>query len=151
MAPVVGESQPHPRKKLRGGWVLRDLPRKKWGGWLGLAMVSRSRKQERKRQHPYWQMANLVAWIKCMGKVLFTTACAEGGWDGRDGSALAASARMHHASSTCTRGCRRRSEQLLRWPRVEAMRAWLCPLAAGGGEVDRASKLRRATRHDGEC
>jgi hypothetical protein len=37
-------SQPHLEKLLRGGWVLRVLPRKKGEGWLGLAMVSRSRK-----------------------------------------------------------------------------------------------------------
>jgi hypothetical protein len=30
-------SQPRLRKLLRGGWVLQDLPRKKGGGWLGLA------------------------------------------------------------------------------------------------------------------
>jgi hypothetical protein len=38
MAPVVGGSRPRPGKLLRGGWVLRDLSRKKGGGWLGLAM-----------------------------------------------------------------------------------------------------------------
>jgi hypothetical protein len=42
MALVVGESQPCPKKLLRGGWVLRYLSRKKEGGWLGLAMVSQS-------------------------------------------------------------------------------------------------------------
>jgi hypothetical protein len=38
------ESRPRLGKLLRGGWVLRDLPRKKAGGWLGLATVSRSQK-----------------------------------------------------------------------------------------------------------
>jgi hypothetical protein len=36
------EGRPHLRELLRSRWVLRDLPRKKGGGWLGLAMVSRS-------------------------------------------------------------------------------------------------------------
>jgi hypothetical protein len=40
-------SRPRLGKLLQGGWVLRDLPRKKGGGWLGLTMVSRSWKQGR--------------------------------------------------------------------------------------------------------
>jgi hypothetical protein len=151
MALVVGGSQPRPGKLLRGAWVLRDLPRKKGGGWLGLATVSRSWKQGRKQRHPYWWTAKPVARTKCTEKVPFIAAWAEGGWDGRDGSALAASARSCHVSSACMHGRRRRSERLLRWPHVEAMCAWCRPLAARGGEVDGASELRRATRHDGEC
>jgi hypothetical protein len=49
------------------------------------------------------------------------------------------------------RGHRRRSERLLRRTHVEATRAWHCPLAAEGGEVDRAPEPRLATRHDGRC
>jgi hypothetical protein len=85
---------------------------------------------------------------KMHGEGSFYCCILEGGWDG---SALAASAQPRPVSSTRTRGSRRCSERLLRWPRVEATRAWRCPLAAGGGEVDGASELRRATRHDGEC
>jgi hypothetical protein len=88
---------------------------------------------------------------KCTGKVHFIAAWAEGGWDGRDGLALAASARSRHVSSACTGGRGRRSERLLRRPHVEATHAWRCPLAAKGGEVDRVSEPRRATWHDGEC
>jgi hypothetical protein len=131
--------------------VLWDLPRKKGGGWLGLPMVSRSQKQGRKRWHPYRCTAKPVVRTKCMGKVPFIATWAEGGWDGRDGSALAASARSRHVCNTCTRERRWRSEWLPRQPRVEATRTWCCPLATGGGEVDGASEPRRATRHDGEC
>jgi hypothetical protein len=76
---------------------------------------------------------------------------AEGGWDGRDGSALAASAQLHSASSACTRGRRRRNERLLRWTHVEATCAGHCPLAAGGGEVNGALEPRRAMRHGRRC
>jgi hypothetical protein len=81
-----------------------------------------------------------------MGGSSFIDAWAEGGWDD---SALAASALPRYDTSACTRGRRQRSERLLRQPHVEAMHAWRCPLAAGGGEVDGASEPRRATRHDG--
>jgi hypothetical protein len=84
-----------------------------------------------------------------MGGSSFIDAWAEGGWDGWDDSALAASALPCYDTSVCTRGRRRRNERLLRQPHVEAMHAWRCTLAAGGGEVDGASESRRATRHDG--
>jgi hypothetical protein len=45
--------------------VLRDLPRKKGGGWLGLATVSESRKQGQKRWHPYRPTAKPAARTKC--------------------------------------------------------------------------------------
>jgi hypothetical protein len=67
---------------------------------------------------------------------------AEGGWDGRDGSALAASAQPCSASSACMHGRRRCSEQLLQRTRMEATRVGCCPLAAGGGEVDGAPEPR---------
>jgi hypothetical protein len=87
---------------------------------------------------------------RCTGKVSFYSRAlrggkAEGGWDARDGSTLAASARPRNASSACMRGHRRRSERLLRRTHVEATRAWHCPLAAEGGEVDRAPEPRLAT------
>jgi hypothetical protein len=92
-----------------------------------------------------------VAWTKCTGQVPFIARWVEGGWDGWDSSALAASARPRPVSSVCTCGHRWRSKRLLRRPCVEATHAWHCPLAAGGGEVDGASELRRATWHDAEC
>jgi hypothetical protein len=113
--------------------------------------MSQSQKQGQKRQHPYRRTAKPVARTKCTGKVPFIAAWVEGGWDGRDGSTLVASARSRHVSSACTCRCRRCSELLLRWPRVEATHSWCCPLAVGGGEVDGASEPRRATRHDREC
>jgi hypothetical protein len=91
-----------------------------------------------------------VAQTKCTGKAPFIVAWAEGGWDGWDGSALAASARPRPVSSARTRGRKRRSERLLQWNHVEATRAWRYPLAPAGGEVDKASESRRATRDDGE-
>jgi hypothetical protein len=54
-----------------------------------------------------------VARTKCMGKVPFIATWVEGGWDGRDGSALTASARPCSVSSTRTHGCIQRSEWLL--------------------------------------
>jgi hypothetical protein len=82
MALVVGGSRARHGKLLRGGWVLWDLPRKKGGGWLRLAVVSRSRKQGRKWWHSYRWTAKPVAWTKYTGKVPFIAAWAEGGWDG---------------------------------------------------------------------
>jgi hypothetical protein len=151
MALVVRGSRPRHGKLLRGGWVLRDLPRKKGGGWLGLVTVRRPWKQGQKRRRPHRRTAKPEARTQCTGEVPFIAVQAEGGWDGWDGSALAASARSHNVSSECTRGRRQRSERLLRWTRVEATCAWHCPLAAGSGEVDGASESRRATRHDGRC
>jgi hypothetical protein len=102
----------------------------------------------------WWRLTTdrkLVARTKCTGKVRFIAAWAEGGWDGQDGSALAASARPCPISSARMNRHRRHSERLLPRCHVEATRAWHCPLAAGGGEVDGALEPRRATRHDGEC
>jgi hypothetical protein len=147
MAPVVGGSRPCLGKLLRGGWVLRDLPRKKREGWLGLATV----RQLQKRRRPYWQTVKPEARTQCTGEVPFIATRAEGGWDGWDGSSMAASARTRNVSSACMRGHRRHSEWLPRQTRVEATHAWRCPLAAGGGEVNRASESRRAMRHDGRC
>jgi hypothetical protein len=64
------------------------------------------------------------------------------GWMGRLGSALAASSRPRPVSSARTRGRRRCSERLLQQPRVGATLAWRCPLAAGCGDMDRASEPR---------
>jgi hypothetical protein len=80
--------------------------------------------------------------VRRSGDVVVTAALrggkAEGGWDGRDGSALAASAQSRNTSNACTRRLRRRSERLLRRTHVEATCPWRCPLPAGGGEVDKA-------------
>jgi hypothetical protein len=43
---------------------------------------------------------------KYTGKVPFIAVWAEGGWGGRDGSALVASAQPRYESGTCTRGRR---------------------------------------------
>jgi hypothetical protein len=94
--------RPRLRKLLRGGWVLWDLPRKKGGGWLGLAMVSWSRKQGQKRWHPYRRTAKPKTQTKCMGKAPFILVWAEGGWDEQDGSALAATL-SHDVSATHAR------------------------------------------------
>jgi hypothetical protein len=58
-------SRPRLGKLLRGGWVIWDLPRRKGGGWLGLATVSRSWKKGQKWQHPYRRTAKLVARTTC--------------------------------------------------------------------------------------
>jgi hypothetical protein len=78
---------------------------------------------------------------------------AETGVDGMDWTTRSWQLALRRAmySSACKRGHRWHSERLLRWFLMEATRAWHCPLATGGGEVDGASEPRRATWHDGKC
>jgi hypothetical protein len=81
MASVVGGIRPRPGKLLRCGWVLRDLPRKKGGGLLGLMTVTRSRKEGRKRRHPYRQTVKPVARTKMHREGPFYSFVG-GGWMG---------------------------------------------------------------------
>jgi hypothetical protein len=72
-----------------------------------LALMERRKTEVGAVATAYRREAAVGARTKCMGKVPFIATWAKGGWDGWDGSALAASARLRYDSSACTRGRRR--------------------------------------------
>jgi hypothetical protein len=127
-------SWPRLGELLRSGWVLRDLPRKKGRGWLGLVAVSRSRKQGRKRWHPYRRMVKTEVWTKCTGEVFFYS-CEHR--DRRDGSgwrlvlsrARTARVRMHRRRHAA----RRTAAGDLRGDEAEGV----CSYVVGSGALDR--------------